>query len=246
MLAQARLVPGMRVLDLAAGAGDQTQDIARAVGPSGTVLATDLSPKILDFARRNIEAAGLTNVRFAVANAEQPIPAEAPFDAVLCRLGLMLCMNPAAAVAAAFDALRPGGRFAALVFGEPARNPCIAIMMKVARQHRGLDARTSPYAPGGLFSLGEPGRMARLLAAAGYADVMVQPLAAPFELPDAAAYIAFVQSSGSPIMEVLAPLDADARQAAWREMEAALAQFQRADGWRGPNELLLCSATRPD
>jgi len=45
---------------------------------------------------------------------------------------------------------------------------------------------------------------------------------------------------------VLAPLDADAQQAAWRKMEAALAQFQRDGGWRGPNELLLCSATRPD
>ncbi|MDM0113987.1 methyltransferase domain-containing protein [Variovorax sp. J22R133] len=245
MLAEARLQLGARVLDLAAGAGDQTKDIAQAVGSSGDVLATDISPRILDFARQNIRDAGLPNVRFAVADAQQPLHGEAPFDAVLCRLGLMFCMRPDAALAATFQALRPGGRFVALVFGEPANNPCISTMMKLARKHRGLDASASPCAEGGLFSLSAPGRMASLLTAAGYADVTVASLDAPFELPDAAAYIAFVRSSGSPIMEVLAPLDAPARQAAWQEMEAALQTFQSAQGWSGPNELLLCSATRP-
>lgn len=248
MLAEARLHPGARVLDLAAGAGDQTKAIAHAVGPAGTVLATDISPKILDFARRNIQAAGLANVDFAVADAEQPMHAATPFDAVLCRLGLMFCMNPAAALAAAFEALRPGGRFVALVFGEPAGNPCVSIMLAVARKHRGLDASASPSSPstaGGLFSLGEPGRMARLLSVAGYADVTVETLAAPFDLPDAASYIAFVRDSGSPIMQILAPLDLDARRAAWQEMEEALDRFRYAEGWRGPNALLLCAATRP-
>jgi ubiquinone/menaquinone biosynthesis C-methylase UbiE len=244
MLSEARLRPGARVLDLAAGAGDQTKDIALAVGPTGDVLATDISPKILDFARGRIEAAGLANVRFAVADAQQPVHAEAPFDAVTCRLGLMFCMDAAAALAAAFKALRPGGRFVALVFGDPANNLCITTMMKVARKHRGLSGSASPYVEGGLFSLAAPGRLASLLTAAGYVEVAVQSLAAPFELPDAAAYVAFVRSSGSPIMEVLAPLDAKAKESAWREMEEALEQFRGDQGWVGPNELLLASATR--
>lgn len=244
MLSEARLRPGARVLDLAAGAGDQTKDIALAVGPTGDVLATDISPKILDFARGRIEAAGLTHVRFAVADAEQPVHAEAPFDAVVCRLGLMFCMNPAAALAAAFKALRPGGRFVALVFGDPANNPCITTMMKVARKHRRLSGSVSPYAEGGLFSLAAPGRLASLLTAAGYVELAVESLAAPFEFPDAAAYVAFIRSSGSPIIEVLAPLDAKAKESAWREMEEALQQFRGDQGWLGPNELLLGSATR--
>ncbi|MDM0109982.1 class I SAM-dependent methyltransferase [Variovorax sp. J22R24] len=244
MLTEARLHPGARVLDLAAGAGDQTKDIALAVGPTGDVLATDISPKILDFARRSIKAAGLTNVRFAVADAERPVHAEASVDAVMCRLGLMFCMNPAAALAAAFQMLRPGGRFVALVFGDPANNPCITTMMKVARKHRGLSGSVSPYADGGLFSLAAPGRLASLLTAAGYVDVAAEPLSAPFELPDAAAYVAFVRSSGSPIVEVLAPLGAKAREAAWREMEEALQQLRCEQGWRGPNELLFGSAAR--
>ncbi|RZI97193.1 MAG: methyltransferase domain-containing protein, partial [Variovorax sp.] len=233
MLAAARLQPGARVLDLAAGAGDQTQDIALAVGPTGDVLATDISPRILEFARARIEAAGLDNVRFVVADAEQPVDAdEPPFDAVICRLGLMLCPRPAAAMNAAFAALRPGGRFVALVFGDPAQNPCITTMMQVARKHRGLTEKASPYVDGGLFSLAASGRLASLLEAAGFVEVAVEPMAAPFVLSDAVAYVDFVRSSGSPIMEVLAPLDAKAREAAWGEMEKELRQFEVDGEWR--------------
>ncbi|WP_429610547.1 hypothetical protein [Variovorax sp. W2I14] len=113
-------------------------------------------------------------------------------------------------------------------------------MMKVARKHRGLSGSVSPYADGGLFSLAAPGRLVGLLTAAGYAEVAVQSLAVPFELPDAAAYVAFVRSSGScsPIMEVLAPLDAKARESAWREVEEALEQFR--------GELRFGIARRPE
>ncbi len=55
--------PGSRVLDVAAGSGDQTLDIARRVGPDGHVLATDLSPAILALAQRNAADAGFRNVR---------------------------------------------------------------------------------------------------------------------------------------------------------------------------------------
>ena len=47
MLGMAGVMPGAHVLDVAAGAGDQTLDIAERVGPHGYVLATDLSPEIL-------------------------------------------------------------------------------------------------------------------------------------------------------------------------------------------------------
>src|SRR5258708_38825935 len=49
MLAMAEVGPGAHVLDVAAGAGDQTLDIAKRIGPTGSVLATDLSPAILEF-----------------------------------------------------------------------------------------------------------------------------------------------------------------------------------------------------
>ena len=243
MLDAARIQAGGRVLDIAAGAGDQTLDIARRVGPAGHVLATDISPRILALARHNADAAGLRQVETRVADAERLGLDGAGFDAAVSRLGLMFCPKPGEALKAARAALKPGGRFAALVFGGPQVNPCVALMMATALRHRGLPP-AAPSTPGSLLSLGAPGLMQQLLGAADFVEVEVQPVAAPFHLPSAAAYIDFVRTSGSPLIELLAPLPADAQAAAWDDMRAQLERFTGADGWRGPNELLLCSASR--
>src|SRR5258708_24059792 len=58
MLTMAEVGAGAHVLDVAAGAGDQTLDIAKRVGAAGSVLATDLSPAILAFAKENARRAG--------------------------------------------------------------------------------------------------------------------------------------------------------------------------------------------
>ncbi|WP_260590786.1 hypothetical protein [Variovorax sp. DXTD-1] len=101
----------------------------------------------------------------------------------MCRLGLMFCMNPAAALPAAFKVLRPSGRFVALVFGDPANNPCRCLR--------------------------------RLRSKFGFTD-----------------------------HGILAPLDAKAKESAWREMKEALQHIRGDQGWLGPNELLLGSTTR--
>jgi ubiquinone/menaquinone biosynthesis C-methylase UbiE len=89
MLEMADVRPGKRVLDVAAGAGDQTLDIAKRVGPAGYVLAADLSPCILEFCRENALGAGHDNVDTLTADGETLQVEDASFDAAICRLGLM-------------------------------------------------------------------------------------------------------------------------------------------------------------
>src|ERR1700693_5556611 len=62
MLDIAHIGPGHRVLDVAAGAGQQTLEAARRVGPKGFVLATDIAPNILAYAAESARAADLRNV----------------------------------------------------------------------------------------------------------------------------------------------------------------------------------------
>ena len=243
MLAAARIGPGARVLDIAAGAGDQTLDIARLVGPQGRVLATDISPAILALAQANARAAGLAQVDARLADAQALGLAGADFDAAVCRLGLMFCTAPLAALAEARAALKPGGRISALVFSQPQRNPCLAIMMSIAVRHAGLPAKP-PFEPGTLMSLGQPGLLERLLRETGFVDITVHPVSAPFRLPSSRHYIDFVRSAGTPIMQMLAPLPAAAQSAAWDDMAAQLNVFNTATGWEGPNELLLGAASR--
>lgn len=243
MLDEAHIGPGARVLDVAAGAGDQTLDIARRVGSSGWVLATDVSPAILSLAQKNAEAAGFIQISTRVADAQSLGLAGADFDAAVCRLGLMFCRSPLTALHEIRDALRAFGRFSALVFGPPEHNPCLTITLATARKHAGLangsaSGPTSAFEPGMLMSLGQPDLLKALLLTAGFTHVAVRAVSAPFHAPSAAHYVDFLRSSASPIIEILAPLSSVARQAAWNDITRQLEVFGTASGWAGPNELL--------
>ena len=115
MIEMAEVRLGMRVLDIAAGAGDQTLDIAKRVGPAGHVLATDLSPDILEFCKENARRAGYDNVETLAADGETLRVEEASFDAAICRLGLMFFPDPGKGLRAILRALKPGGMFCSMV-----------------------------------------------------------------------------------------------------------------------------------
>ncbi len=244
MLDAAHIAVGMRVLDIAAGAGDQTLDIARRVGPEGYVLATDISEGILHFAKANAHRAGLSHVDTRVCDAEVLHVEAASFDAAVSRLGLMFCPDPLLALRQIYRAVKPGAHAAVLVFSEPQHNPCIGILISTALQHAGLPPR-DPFQPGSLLSLGKPGLLDELFRQAGFNDVRMARISAPFRLPSAQDYLNFVRTSASPIMQILGNLNPQAQEAAWAEMQDRLSAFQSPAGWEGPNELLLASGTRP-
>lgn len=243
MLEMAGVTRHARVLDVAAGAGDQTLSVAERVGPDGFVLATDLSPAILALTQANARRAGHANVRTLVADGEDLQVDPESFDAAVCRLGLMFFPDPLQGLREMHRALKPGGGACTVVFSSPARNPCVTIVMSTALKHAGL-APPDPLQPGGLLSLGEAGRMDHLFRQAGFTEVATTVLDAPFKLPSPGHYLEFIRTSASPIQQVLAKLDEAAASAAWAEMEQRLAAFTTATGWEGPNELLLTAGRR--
>ncbi len=245
MFRMAGVSPGARVLDVAAGAGDQTLALAQEVGAHGYVLATDLSPVIVALARDNAARAGFAHVETRVADGEDLGVTEASFDAAVCRLGLMFFPDPLRGLREIHRALRPGGGVCTMVFSRPEKNPCLTILMSTALKHAGLPAR-DPFLAGGLLSLGQPGRIDALFRTAGFQDVATTALDAPFCLPSVDHYLAFVRSSASPILQILGRLDAVAAEAAWSEMRERLLAFTTPDGWEGPNELLLTAGHRPE
>ena len=87
LLEFAGIGPGQRVLDLASGAGEPALSIARAVGPSGEVYATDIAPEMLAARARRAADAGLDAIHFEIADMEALPFAEGRFDRVTCRFG---------------------------------------------------------------------------------------------------------------------------------------------------------------
>lgn len=243
MLDIARIGRDSRVLDIAAGAGDQTLDIASRVGPGGHVVATDISSEILEYAKANVRNAGHSNVEFVVADGESLDLPHASFDAALCRLGLMLFPHPARALKEIYDVLRPNGIGCVLVFSAPDQNPCVTKAMSIALKHAGLPMR-DPYQPGGLLSLGKPGLLETLFQQAGFLDLVTVRIDAPFRLVSVGEYLQFLRSAASPVIQILNRLDPDTRDRAWAEIEDALGVFSTSSGWEGPNELLLGAGKR--
>jgi len=243
MLEMAGVRRGARVLDVAAGAGDQTLDIAQRVGPDGYVLATDLSASILEFAKGNARRAGYGNVGTLVADGESLQIDEGGFDATVCRLGLMLFPDPRQGLREMYRALKPGGGVCTIVFSRPETNPCVTTLLSTALKHAGLPPR-DPYQPGGLLSLGKPGLIDEMFRGAGFKDVATTRMDAPFRLPSAQDYLRFIRTSASPLQQILSKLGAEAADAAWEDMEERLKIFETTAGWTGPNELLLTAARR--
>lgn len=243
MVTMAGVRLGHAVLDVAAGAGDQTLDLAARVGPEGRVVATDISSELIERLRENARRAGATNVDARVADAQEPLPETEVFDAAVCRLGLMLMPDPARSLAATVAALKPGASFCAMVFASPEENPCVRALMATALRHAGLPQR-DPCAPGSLFSLGRPETLGAQFRAAGLQQVVTTRIEAPFHLATAKDYIAFSRQAAAPVRAVLGRLEPAAREAAWAEMEAELAPFSGPTGWEGPNTLLLAVGRR--
>jgi len=150
LIDMAGIKPGMRVLDLACGAGSQTLQVAQRIGPEGRVVASDISTTMLEHVRQNAAKAGLQNVETLECAADELEETQLTFDAAISRLGLMLFPSPQKALDSVQRVLRPGASFAALVFTTPANNPFMARTMALLLHHAGK----SPPGPGqpGIFA----------------------------------------------------------------------------------------------
>ena len=134
MLDMAHIGEGSHVLDVAAGAGDQTLQAAKWVGPGGRVLATDIAPNLLAHCAANARKEGLANVETRVADGEDlPVPA-ASFEAVISRLGLIYFPDQQKALRAMRQALRPGGWVGAIVFATAEENQFFSVPVSIVRR----------------------------------------------------------------------------------------------------------------
>ena len=177
MLDLAGVRDGNRVLDVAAGAGEQTLDIARRVGPGGSVLATDIAPRILEYAAAEARRAGLANVTTRAMDGENLDLPEGSFDVVVSGVGLIYFPDQHRALTEMRRVLVPGGRVAAIVYSTADKNAFFSLPVSIIRRR----AQLGPPLPGqpGPFSLGADGVLQAAYERAGFHDIVVEVIPAP-------------------------------------------------------------------
>ena len=233
MLEAAEVVPGNHVLDIAAGTGDQSILAARRVGPGGSILATDISADMLGIAARVAQQEGLTTITTRVMDAQQLDLPDNAFDAVICRLALMLIPNRKLALSEIRRVLKPGGKLAALVWSAPEHNTLFSLPLAIVATY----ARGAPSHGPDPFALSGPGVFERELTEAGFDQVITSAL--PFE-SHYASLDAFLQSTASRLTaSVMGQLGKPEQQQLLGEVRQALSQFEGSHGLAAPAELLL-------
>ncbi len=106
---------GARVLDVGCGWGDTAQQIAKQVGPSGSVVGIDCATNFIDGATKSAKAVGVTNVSFVAADVQSD-ELRGPYDFAFSRFGTMFFNMPVPALRNIKNALRPGGELAMIVW----------------------------------------------------------------------------------------------------------------------------------
>ena len=222
------LHPGQRVLELAAGPGDTGFMAAELIRPGGTLLCTDGAEAMIEIARRRAQEAGLDNVEFRQLELEWIDLPTASIDAVLCRWGIMLTVDPDTAGREVRRVLKPGARAAFAVWDTPRSNPWAGVASR-ALIDLGLAQPPDPSAPGP-FALSAEGRLGELLRDAGFTDVSVSPVAVERHYPKVEDYIAESAEVSPSFSSTWAKLDAQTRAQVAASIAAGAEPFTSADG----------------
>ena len=163
------IVAGQSVLDVAAGAGEPSLTIAERIGVTGSVMCTDAIAEMVEKARANAGARGLSNIEFRQCPADDLPFADNSFNAAVSRLGAMFFPDPLAAFREMLRVTKPRGVLALVVWGKSETNPFCYLITDIMSRHV-ESPPVDPDAPGA-FRFAEPGKLASILSAAGAVEV---------------------------------------------------------------------------
>jgi len=243
MLEMAGVCTGHRILDIAAGAGEQSITAAKKVGHSGYVLATDISANILAFAKAMADQLGVQNIETKVMDGENLSLEDRTFDVVISRVGLIYFPDQQKALKEMLRVLKPGGKVAAIVYSTPEKNKFFSVPVSIIRNR----AKLPPPLPGqpGPFSLGAEGVIEKAFSQAGFINAQSVLVDSPLILPSAKECVRFERESFGALHQMMSSLSESEKQSVWEEIERELEKFQTREGFAGPCELVVAVGVKP-
>lgn len=243
LVADARVRPGLRVLDLGSGTGYPALLAGEVVGAEGTVVGIDLAESMLAVATRKAKTAGLQQVSFRTGDVTSlPFDKES-IDAVISRFCLMFLPDIPKAAREIARVLRPGGYVAAAVWGSPDKNPFIRIPMDVIKSITPLPP-PDPDAPG-IFRLAKAGDLAGILQQAGLTLLDDEEFTAEVAYESGEEFFRGLMDIAAPIQNLFAKLTAAQQVEAERGIIATVNDYRGPQGVTLPIAVRMVSARKP-
>jgi SAM-dependent methyltransferase len=236
-------VGGERVIDIGCGCGATVLALAERVGPTGHVVALDVSEPMAARARERIASSALTNAQVIVSDAARHKFEGGRADLLFSRFGVMFFADPIAAFANLLRAVRPGGRLLCVAWRPLADNPWFSVPMEAARSLLPPQPPADPEAPGP-FALANHDRTVGIFRTAGFKDVMLtrrdvpMRVAAAGNIEQATDFATQVGALGRILAEQASATRARVQDA----VAAALKRYDSPDGIVLPGSIWLISA----
>lgn len=242
LLGAAAIRRGEHILDVGCGNGASSRGAARHA-VHGTVLGVDLSTRMLERAAWEARSEDLSNVQFRRADAQvHPFRPE-QFDLVISRFGSMFFGDPVAAFANLARATRPGGRFVSVVWQGFQENEWLREINSALCL--GQAPSTPPPGAPGPLSQADPSITARVLHAAGFGSIYIDPVLEPLWLgADAEEATEFI-STGGLAQCLIEGLDPSDRERAMQSLRSTVEDHVTADGVIFGSAAWVISARRP-
>ena len=231
--------PGETILELAAGPGDTGFAAAARLGDGGRLISTDFSSEMTEVARRRGDELGLRNVEYRTVDAENLDFEDDSVDGVVCRFGLMLMADPAAALAEARRVLRPGGRLVFATWRRPEQNPWASIGGRIL-EARGLVPPNMPGAPG-MFTLAEDARVESMLRAAGFTERRIESVAVQHVYRDIDEYVTSAVEMGGVFSRAFTQASAEERAAITEDLAEGFAPYAHDGAYVLPGIALVAT-----
>jgi SAM-dependent methyltransferase len=223
---------GDKVVDAGCGFGDTAIQLARLVGPTGSVLAVDCCDGFLDYGRQDAKAAGLNNITFLEADV-QTYPFKPIHDFCFSRFGTQFFENPVAGLRNMRTSLRPNGTMTMIVWRGIKDNPWLGFAKQIVLQYLpppGEDAQTCGPGP---FSMADTGVVTKQLEIAGYKDIRFEQIDAQVfvgkDLDDAVGFQLAIGPAGEVYREAGKVAEQRHDEIA-QALKAELAQYQQPNG----------------